>query len=156
MSVNLLLYRPPNSAAISPNKSLRHFLLFSNKALHFPLRCLRNPLLPNSTLPKAIAFPETPPAMSQVMATRSVHSSPLRPSSGSLQERAEKLKPSRFGSRVLPRGERRSGGAAFRASRITARRTLHAEPKIVPVTPEDVPTVCVEIKSSCSSLLRQI
>ncbi|OWM79611.1 hypothetical protein CDL15_Pgr023023 [Punica granatum] len=77
--------------------------------------------------------------MSQVVATRSVHASLLSPSSGSLHERADKLRPPSFAARVLPRDERWTEGAAFRASRITARRTLQAEPKIVPVSPEDVP-----------------
>lgn len=92
--------------------------------------------------------------MSQVVATRSARASLLRPSSGSLQERTEKLKPPRFSSRVLLHDERRSSrGAAFGVSRITARRTLHAEPNIVPVSPEDVPMVCPEIKISCLSVM---
>lgn len=94
--------------------------------------------------------------MSQIVANRSFHASLLIPSSGSLQERAEKLKPPSFISMVLPREERVRGGAASRASPITARRTLDAEPTIVPVTPEDVPEVCVEFKNSCWSLLQQM
>ncbi|KAF8020351.1 hypothetical protein BT93_G0910 [Corymbia citriodora subsp. variegata] len=75
-----------------------------------------------------------------VAATRSIQSSLLCPGGTSLEDRAEKLKPSGFGSKTLARGgDRRSSRAVPRVAGITARRTAHAEPKFVPVSPEDVP-----------------
>ncbi|KAE8077812.1 hypothetical protein FH972_016338 [Carpinus fangiana] len=77
--------------------------------------------------------------MAQVVATRSIQSSLLCPSTGSVQDRVEKLKPSSFASRVLAREEKKSYRLVHRRSCIVARRSARVEPEVVPVSPEDVP-----------------
>ncbi|XP_016459341.2 plastidial pyruvate kinase 2 [Nicotiana tabacum] len=80
--------------------------------------------------------------MSQVVATRSIQTSFSSPSHGSLQTQVEKLiKPSSFASKVLSRNERSKSCSAIRvnAPQITARRSVRAEPQVLPVSPEDVP-----------------
>ncbi|XP_009627814.1 plastidial pyruvate kinase 2-like [Nicotiana tabacum] len=80
--------------------------------------------------------------MSQVVATRSIQASFSSPSHGSLQSQVEKLiKPSSFSSKVLARNERSKSCNAIRvnAPQITARRSVRAEPQVLPVSPEDVP-----------------
>jgi pyruvate kinase len=78
--------------------------------------------------------------MAQVVATRSIQTSLLRPSSGSAQDRIEKLKPSSFASRVFfARDEKNSSQIVYTRSRIVARRSARAEPEVIPVSPEDVP-----------------
>lgn len=82
--------------------------------------------------------------MSQVVATRSIQASFSSPSHGSLQSQVEKLiKPSSFSSKVLARNERSKSCNAIRvnAPQITARRSVRAEPQVLPVSPEDVPKV---------------
>ncbi|RVW94522.1 Plastidial pyruvate kinase 2 [Vitis vinifera] len=76
--------------------------------------------------------------MAQVVATRAIQSSILCPSSGSVHERFEKLKPSGFAAKVLAREERRSRRVAWRGGPIAAaKRSVGAEMEVVPVTPED-------------------
>lgn len=76
--------------------------------------------------------------MAQVVATRAIQSSILCPSSGSVHERFEKLKPSGFAAKVLAREERRSRRVAWRGGPIAAaKRSVRAETEVVPVTPED-------------------
>lgn len=81
--------------------------------------------------------------MAQVVAMRSINSSLSSPSSGSIQNQVEKLKPSGFASKVIPaRNARKSQHRAVRISTpITARRSTRAEPEVIPVSPEDVPKV---------------
>jgi hypothetical protein len=79
--------------------------------------------------------------MAQVVVTRSIQSSLLCPSTGSVQDRVEKLKPSSFASKVLGLEEKKSYRAVHRRSRIVARGSARAEPEVVPVSPEDVPNV---------------
>lgn len=83
-------------------------------------------------------------AMAQVVATRLIHGSFVsNPASGSLQSRAESLKPSYgFAAKVLAQAEKRNRlGAVHVTVPITARRSTRAEPEVVPVSPEDVPKV---------------
>ncbi|KAJ9139811.1 hypothetical protein P3X46_030509 [Hevea brasiliensis] len=82
--------------------------------------------------------------MAQVVATRSIHSSLLCPSSGSLQERVDKLKPSSFASKVLASEENKREKNGLKISRrytkiAAAKRSVRAEPEVIPVSPEDVP-----------------
>lgn len=84
--------------------------------------------------------------MAQVVATGSIHGSLLCPSSGSLQERVDKLKPSGFASKVLASEEKKRDKNCLRiAPRSTqiaaAKRSVRAEPEVIPVSPEDVPQV---------------
>ncbi|KAF2312205.1 hypothetical protein GH714_028504 [Hevea brasiliensis] len=82
--------------------------------------------------------------MAQVVATRSIHSSLLCPSSGSLQDRVDKLKPSSFASKVLASEENKREKNGLKISRrytkiAAAKRSVRAEPEVIPVSPEDVP-----------------
>ncbi|KHG23812.1 Pyruvate kinase isozyme G, chloroplastic [Gossypium arboreum] len=78
--------------------------------------------------------------MAQVVATRSIHGSFLSQGTGSVQERAVKLKPASFGSKVLAHdGKKNKRVLLGKNSRITARRAVRAEPEVIPVSPEDVP-----------------
>ncbi|KAH7557738.1 hypothetical protein JRO89_XS11G0210800 [Xanthoceras sorbifolium] len=81
--------------------------------------------------------------MAQVVATRSIQSSFMCPSSGSVQERAEKLRPPSFASRVMAREAAMTTKkltVVRRSTRITAQRsTTRAEPEVIPVSPEDLP-----------------
>ncbi|XP_044468712.1 plastidial pyruvate kinase 2 isoform X2 [Mangifera indica] len=77
--------------------------------------------------------------MAQVVATRSIQSSFLCPTSGSVQERAEKLKPQSFASKVLAREEESRLKFVRTSTRITAKRSTQADSRVIPVTPEDVP-----------------
>lgn len=86
--------------------------------------------------------------MAQVVATRSIHSGSFAsPSSGSLQNQVEKLKPSGFSSRVLIACNARKNQhrAVSISNPITARRSARAEPEVIPVSPEDVPKVVMSI-----------
>ena len=87
--------------------------------------------------------------MAQVVATRSIQTSLLRPSSGSAQDRIEKLKPSSLTSRVFfARDEKNSSQIVYTSSRIVAWRSARAEPEVIPVSPEDVPKVRAIFTSS--------
>lgn len=81
--------------------------------------------------------------MAQVAATRSIQSSLLSPSSGSLQEGVEKLRPSSFSSKLLAQEEAKyRNRIAFRSGSAVVKSSARAEPEVVPVSPEDVPQVC--------------
>ncbi|KAJ0098813.1 hypothetical protein Patl1_20275 [Pistacia atlantica] len=77
--------------------------------------------------------------MAQVVATRLIQSSFLCPSSGSIQERAEKLKPQSFASKVLAREEKRKLNFVLKSTQISAKRSTHTDSQVIPVSPEDVP-----------------
>lgn len=77
--------------------------------------------------------------MSQVVATRSICSTFLCPSSGSVQDRADKARSFGFGSKVLAH-EKKSWNFVSRRSLVTAKRAAQAA--VVPVSPEDVQKVC--------------
>lgn len=77
--------------------------------------------------------------MAQVVATRLIHSSFLGNGSGSVQDRAEKLKPCVFSTKVLGREEKKRSSVVRLSTPITAKRSARAEPEILPVSPEDVP-----------------
>ncbi|XP_039069580.1 plastidial pyruvate kinase 2-like [Hibiscus syriacus] len=78
--------------------------------------------------------------MAQVVATRSIHGSFLSQGSGSVHERAAKVRPASFASKVLAHDEKRNKGVVIRRNyRITAKRAVRVEPEVIPVTPEDVP-----------------
>ncbi|KAK4480720.1 hypothetical protein RD792_013802 [Penstemon davidsonii] len=80
--------------------------------------------------------------MAQVVATRLIHGAFVaHPSSGSIQNRADKLKPSSlFAAKVLSQFENKSrSGAVHVNAPITAVRSTRVEPEVVPVSPEDVP-----------------
>ncbi|KAE8664043.1 Plastidial pyruvate kinase 2 [Hibiscus syriacus] len=78
--------------------------------------------------------------MAEEVATRSIHGSFLNQGSGSVHERAAKLKPASFASKVLPRDEKRNKGVVIRRNyRITAKRAVRFEHEVIPVSPEDVP-----------------
>lgn len=81
--------------------------------------------------------------MAQVVATRSIQSSFLRPNSGSVQEGADKLRPQSFAFKVLVREEKIRHAFVRRISRITAKRSTHTDSQVIPVSPEDVPKVCL-------------
>ena len=82
--------------------------------------------------------------MAQVVATRSIQSSFACPSSGSVQDPVEKLKPSSFVSKVVfnDNKKKKKCNVVYYGKRfqITAKRSVQAE--VVPVSPEDVPKVC--------------
>lgn len=81
--------------------------------------------------------------MAQVVATRSIQSSFLCRSSGSVQDRGvEKLKSASFASKVLAREEKKRITLVRRSTQITAKRSAGVESEVVPVSPEDVPKVC--------------
>ncbi|KAJ1388472.1 Pyruvate/Phosphoenolpyruvate kinase-like domain superfamily [Sesbania bispinosa] len=74
--------------------------------------------------------------MSQVVATRSIHTSLSRPASGSAHDRAQTLlKPPTFASKVLPPHGNKLPKVCFRSCIINARKSASAE--VVPVSPED-------------------
>ncbi|KAL0318055.1 UNVERIFIED_CONTAM: Plastidial pyruvate kinase [Sesamum angustifolium] len=80
--------------------------------------------------------------MAQVVATRLIHGAfAANPGSGSLQSRAERLRPSfGFEAKVFTQTEKRSSrGAVHVSAPITARRSSGVEPQVIPVSPEDVP-----------------
>ncbi|TXG71051.1 hypothetical protein EZV62_005986 [Acer yangbiense] len=79
--------------------------------------------------------------MAQVVATRSIQSSFMSSRSGSVQERAEKLKPPSFASRVMERQAMTTKKLTVvrRSTRITAKRSVRVEPEVIPVSPEDLP-----------------
>ncbi|XP_024022342.1 plastidial pyruvate kinase 2 [Morus notabilis] len=79
--------------------------------------------------------------MSQVVATRSIQTSFPSPSSGSVPDRVEKLKPASFAAKLLFNDRKKSSISAVsaRKSQITAKRSVQAE--VVPVSPEDTPKV---------------
>ncbi|KAL0321503.1 UNVERIFIED_CONTAM: Plastidial pyruvate kinase [Sesamum calycinum] len=82
--------------------------------------------------------------MAQVVATRLIHGAfAANPGSGSLQSRAERLRPtSGFEAKVFAQTEKRSSrGAVHVSAPITARRSSGVEPQVIPVSPEDVPKV---------------
>lgn len=79
--------------------------------------------------------------MSQVVATRPIHSSVPNLNAGSLQTQVEKLKPPGFASKVLSRNARKSHGAVRINAPITAKRSARVEAEVLPVTPEDIPKV---------------
>ena len=83
--------------------------------------------------------------MPQVVATRSIQSSFACPTSGSVHDRAEKLRPSSFSAAKVIFDDKKSkasfGVVSGRRFQITAKRAVQAE--VVPVSPEDVPQVCV-------------
>lgn len=77
--------------------------------------------------------------MSQVVVTRVIHGSFAFPTSGSVTNQVEKLRPDCFPSKVLLGNEQKSR-LVFRSSwPITAKRSAKAEPLVIPVSPEDVP-----------------
>lgn len=77
--------------------------------------------------------------MSQVVATRSIHSAFLCPSSGSVLDRVDKARSFGIGSKVLA-NDKKSWDFVCRRSLITSKRAAQAE--VVPVSPEDVQKVC--------------
>ncbi|XP_059667160.1 plastidial pyruvate kinase 2 [Cornus florida] len=77
--------------------------------------------------------------MAQVVATRSIHTTFACPSSGSLHNQVEKLKPSGFAPKVLVSRELRSHGAFRISAPITAKRSVRAAVEVMPVSPEDIP-----------------
>ncbi|KAL6971979.1 putative protein kinase YGL059W [Sarracenia purpurea var. burkii] len=77
--------------------------------------------------------------MAQVVATPPIHTSSVCPTSGSLQNQVEKIKPSGFSSTVLARQQRRSHRVLRISAPIAAMRSARAEPVVIPVSPEDVP-----------------
>lgn len=81
--------------------------------------------------------------MAQVMAARAIHSSLACPSSGSLQNQVDKIKPFGFASKVLAR-EPRNGHRVFRISSPITAKISAAE--VVPVSPEDVPKTDEQIQ----------
>ncbi|KAL8544165.1 hypothetical protein ACS0TY_004628 [Phlomoides rotata] len=79
--------------------------------------------------------------MAQVVATRLIHGAfAVNPASGALQSRAEKLRPSfGFETKVLEQADKKSRRGGLQVSApITARRSTHSEPQVIPVSPEDV------------------
>lgn len=85
--------------------------------------------------------------MSQVVATRSIHNSFPSPTSGSISDLVEKLKPSSFAAKVLFNDHKKSSinGVSVRRFQITAaKRSVQAE--VVPVSPEDTPKVDEELQ----------
>ncbi|KAJ4843374.1 putative protein kinase [Turnera subulata] len=85
--------------------------------------------------------------MAQVVATRSINGSLLCPaSSGSLQSRADNLKPASFSSKLLAREAAKKKRqhnltAAFSRRRIIQARSTGVEAQVIPVSPEDTPKV---------------
>ncbi|KAK3014952.1 hypothetical protein RJ639_008112 [Escallonia herrerae] len=70
--------------------------------------------------------------MAQVVATGStIHGSFASSGSGSLQSQLEKLKPSRFASRALPRNERRSRPAASVSVAVSAKKAARADTETI-------------------------
>ncbi|XP_031739018.1 plastidial pyruvate kinase 2 [Cucumis sativus] len=72
--------------------------------------------------------------MSQVVATRSIHSTFLCPSSGSVQERLDRARSFGVGSKVLAH-EKKTWNFSYRRSLITSKKAAQAE--VVPVSPQD-------------------
>ncbi|XP_054790843.1 plastidial pyruvate kinase 2-like [Prosopis cineraria] len=76
--------------------------------------------------------------MSQVVATRSIHSSFLCPTPGSAQPRAENLlKPSTFAFNVFSPKKTSKLGSRRRSCQIIARKSALSPAEVVPVSPED-------------------
>ncbi|QCE08126.1 plastidial pyruvate kinase 2-like [Vigna unguiculata] len=74
--------------------------------------------------------------MSQVVATRSIHSSLTRPTSGSALHRPPtSLKPPTFASKVLPQQSKNRCKVRYPSCRVNARKSAPAE--VVPVSPAD-------------------
>jgi len=88
--------------------------------------------------------------MAQVVATRSIQGSMLSPNGGSVSTRSEKLlKPASFAVKVLGNEAKRSGRVSVRSRRVvdTTVRSARVETEVIPVSPEDVPNVCVSLCS---------
>lgn len=77
--------------------------------------------------------------MAQVVATRSIQSSLLSSGARSVQDRADKLKPTSFVPEVLSRDEKRSKRIVLRNTAASAKRSAQAE--VLPVSPEDLPKI---------------
>lgn len=92
--------------------------------------------------------------MAQVVATRTIQSSFACPSSGSVQDRVERLKPSSFSAAKVLFNDKKSkrlnnvvySSKGSHSSQITAKRSVQTE--VVPVSPEDVPKVCTLLYST--------
>ncbi|KAG7014734.1 Plastidial pyruvate kinase 2 [Cucurbita argyrosperma subsp. argyrosperma] len=87
--------------------------------------------------------------MSQVVATRSIHSTFLCPSSGSVQDRVDRARSFGIGSKLLGH-EKKSWNFAYRRSLITSKGATQAE--VVPVSPEDVQKPSLAAKFQFSRL----
>ena len=77
--------------------------------------------------------------MSQVVATRSIHSTVPCHGSGSVLDRVNRARSFGIGSKVLTH-EKKRRNFVCRRSLITAKRAAQAE--VVPVSPEDIQKVC--------------
>jgi len=87
--------------------------------------------------------------MSQVVATRSIHSSLTRPTSGSALHRPPtSLKPPTFASKVLPQQRKNRCKVRYPSCRVNARKSAPAE--VVPVSPADDSKVCAFSLSHCT------
>lgn len=85
--------------------------------------------------------------MAQVVATRSIQGSMLSPNGGSVSTRSDKLlKPASFAVKVLGNESKKSGRVSVRGGRKvdTTVRSARVETEVIPVSPEDVPNVCVK------------
>ncbi|KAK7380425.1 hypothetical protein VNO78_32935 [Psophocarpus tetragonolobus] len=79
------------------------------------------------------------PTMAQVMASRSIQTTPFCPTSGSAREKAHNLlKPPSFSSKVFPSHNKRSQ-LRLRSIQITAAKSAPSE--VIPVSPEDDPKI---------------
>ena len=119
---------PPNLAAIFPTSisPLTFFLYPSHSLLPRP---------PHFSLFLTMA---------QVVASRSIQSTPLCPTSGSARDRTQNLlKPPSFASKVFPLGENNNKRSKLRlrSLQISARKSAPSE--VIPMSPEDDPKVRV-------------
>ncbi|KAG4941630.1 Plastidial pyruvate kinase 2 [Glycine soja] len=80
--------------------------------------------------------------MAQVVASRSIQSTPLCPTSGSARDRTQNLlKPPSFASKVFPLGENNNKRSKLRlrSLQISARKSAPSE--VIPMSPEDDPKI---------------
>lgn len=87
--------------------------------------------------------------MAQVVATRSIQGSMLSPNGGSVSTRSDKLlKPASFAVKVLGNESKKGGRVSVRGGRkvdtTVSVRSARVETEVIPVSPEDVPNVCVK------------
>ncbi|XP_052200998.1 plastidial pyruvate kinase 2 [Diospyros lotus] len=84
--------------------------------------------------------------MAQAVSAGAIHSSLASPSYGSLQSQVEKIKSSGFASKLLARQPRKSRQVFGIRASFAAQRSAHAEPEVIPVSPEDMPKMEEQIQ----------
>lgn len=84
--------------------------------------------------------------MAQAVSAGAIHSSLASPSYGSLQSQVEKIKSSGLASKLLARQPRKTRQVFGIRASFAAQRSAHAEPEVIPVSPDDIPKMEEQIQ----------